>query len=88
MRNYTSVYIDGTTNLCTSSFKDHASSDMHARAMMLLKKDCGADVHEEAPIVRALSTMDEVSRDKMKKFNVAFVIVKKQHGNDKNEANT
>ena len=38
--------------------------------------------------MRALSTMDEVSRDKMKKFKVAFVIAKKQHGNDKNEANT
>ena len=57
MRNYTSAFIDGTTNLRTSSFKDHASIEMHARAMMLLKKDRGADVYKYTPIVRALSTM-------------------------------
>ena len=77
MRNYTAAYIDGTTNLRTSSFKDHASSDMHARAMILLKKDRGVDVREYALIARALSTMDEASSEKMKKkFEVAFMIVK------------
>ena len=77
MRNYTAAYINGTTNLRTSSFKDHASSDMHARAMILLKKDRGVDVREYAPIARALSTMDEASSEKMKKkFEVAFMIAK------------
>ena len=77
MRNYTPAYIDGTTNLRTSSFKDHASSDMHARAMTLLKKDRGVDVGEYSPIARALSTMDEASREKTKKrFEVAFMIAK------------
>ena len=57
MRNYTSAFVDGTTNLRTSCFKDHSSTDMHARTMMLLKKDRGADVHEYTPIARALSMM-------------------------------
>ena len=77
MRNYTPAFIDGTTNLCTSSFKDHASTDMHARAMTLLKRDEAVDVRDYAPIARALSTMDESSIEKMKKkFEVAFTIAK------------
>lgn len=77
MRNYTRAYIDGMTNLRTSSFKDHASSDMHTRAMTLFKKDRGVDVRDYAPIARALSTMDEASRERTKKkFEVAFVIAK------------
>ena len=74
------AYINGTTNLRTSSFKDHASSDMHTRAMILLKKDRGVDVREYTLIARALNTMDEASKEKMKKkFD--------EHGYDKNEAN-
>ena len=38
MRNYNSAFVEGTSNLRTSSFKDHASSEMHARAMQLHKK--------------------------------------------------
>ena len=38
MRNYSAAYIEGSTNLRTSSFKDHAASEMHSRAMLLLKK--------------------------------------------------
>ena len=45
MRNYTPAFIDGSVNFRTSSFKDHASSDMHARAMMLLKRKKAVDVH-------------------------------------------
>ena len=29
MRNYSAAYIEGSTNLRTSSFKDHAASEMH-----------------------------------------------------------
>ena len=37
-RNYSSAFVDGSENLRASSFKDHAASDMHSRAMLLLKK--------------------------------------------------
>ena len=35
MRNYNSAYVEGSSNLRLSSFKDHASTEMHARAMQL-----------------------------------------------------
>ena len=38
MRNYNSAYVKGSSNLRSSSFKDHASTEMHARAMQILKK--------------------------------------------------
>ena len=36
--NYSTAYIEGSTNLRTFSFKDHAASEMHLCAMLLLKK--------------------------------------------------
>ena len=38
MRNYHSAFINGTTDVRTSTFKEHARTDMHTRAMSLLKK--------------------------------------------------
>ena len=37
-RNYSSAFVDGSGNLQASSFKDHTASNMHSRAMLLLKK--------------------------------------------------
>ena len=37
-RNYSAAYIEGSVNLRVSSYKEHAASEMHARAMLLLKK--------------------------------------------------
>lgn len=67
MRNFTSSFVDGSTNLRLSSLKDHAGTDMHARAMVLLKKKQGIDVCDYSPIARALNTMDETSKQRMKK---------------------
>ena len=45
--------------------------------MRLLKWERGVDVREYAPIARALSTMDDASRQTVKKkFEVAFTIAK------------
>ena len=52
-RNYNSAFVDGSKNLRTSSFKDHAASTMHKR---------GVDLVEYSPIENALSTLDEGSR--------------------------
>ena len=51
-RNFSPAFIEGSTNLRTSSFKDHARSDMHERAMRLLKKEQSSNVFEYAPIAR------------------------------------
>lgn len=76
-RNFNSAFIDGSTNLRTSAFKDHASSDMHKRAMTLFNKASGKKATEYAPIVRALLTMDEgTKRRVIKKFEVAYFLSK------------
>ena len=37
-RNCSAAFVEGSVNLRTSSSKDHAASDMHSCAMLLLKK--------------------------------------------------
>ena len=51
MCNYSNAFICGLKNLRASSFKDHAASDMHAQAMLLLKKQSSSDVPEYTPIM-------------------------------------
>ena len=55
MRNYRASFVDSTSNVKTSSFKEHASTDMHVRAMHLFKKQQSTNVFEYAPIARALT---------------------------------
>ena len=59
MRDYSNAFISGSKTLRASSFKDHAASDMHARAMLLLKKQRSSDdVTEHALLAKALHTLD------------------------------
>ena len=60
------LFIGGSKNLRASSFKDHAASDMHARAMLLLKKQTSSDVTEYAPIAKGLHTLDSDAEGKLK----------------------
>ena len=81
MRNHHSAFIDGTTNVHTSTFKEHATSDMHTRAMSLFKKQQSSSVLEYAPIARALTNlpMDERSKQRTKhKFEVLYMIAKEK----------
>ena len=56
VRNYNLAFIIGSKNLRTSSFKEHARSDMHLFAMMLFRKSqSSGDVTEYAPITKALT---------------------------------
>ena len=56
-----------------------------SRAMTLLKGEQAVDVHDYVPITRALSTMDEASKERMKKkFEVAFTIPKNNMALTKN----
>lgn len=73
-RNYSPAFVDGTTSLCTSSFKDHAATEMHTRTMKLLKWERGVDIHEYAPVARASCPMDDETLKR--KFEVAFTIAK------------
>lgn len=63
--------------LQTSSFKDHAKSDMHGRAMQLLKREQSTSVTDYSPIAQAFYKMDESLEKQMKmKFDVAYMIAK------------
>ena len=58
MRNYNPVFVVGSKNLRASSYKDHAATDMHKRAMLLSKKQSSSDVTEYAPIANTLHNLD------------------------------
>ena len=79
MRNYRPAFIEGTTNVRTSTFKDHTATDMHARAMMLHKKQHASHITKYSPIAAALlrSSMDTTTREQPKrKFDIAYTIAR------------
>ena len=81
MRNFRPAFIDGSTNVRISTVKDHAGTDMHARAMLLYKKQRSSNICKYSPIAQSLSqsTMDASTRDRMKrKFDVAYLIAKEK----------
>ena len=81
MRNFRPAFIDGSTNVRITTVKDHAGTDMHARAMLLYKKQRSSNVCDYSPIARSLSqsSMDASTRDRTKrKFDVAYLIAKEK----------
>ena len=81
MRNFRPAFINGTANIRVSTVKDHAATDMHARAMLLLKKQQSSNVVEYAPIARcfAHASIDEATREKIKKkVDIAYMIAKEK----------
>ena len=55
MCNYNPAFVVSSKNLRESSYKDHAATDMHKRALLLFKKQTSTDVTEYAPIAKAHS---------------------------------
>ena len=81
MRNYNPAFIDGTSNVRTSTFKEHARTEIHNRAMCLFKKAQSNSVLDYAPIARALTNlpMDDRSKQQVKrKFEVSYVIAREK----------
>lgn len=73
-RNFSAAFIDGSENLRTSSFKDHAKTDMHERAMVLLKKGKSQNIRDYS-LARSLYRMDAEAEAKIKrKFDLAYVM--------------
>lgn len=76
-RNFNRAFIDGCTNLRSSAFKEHASSSMHQKAMVLYKKSKCVPITEYAPIAKALSTLDASTEVRVtRKFEIAYAICK------------
>lgn len=77
-KNFSNAYIVGSRNVKTSSFKDHAASEMHRRAMDLYLKDQpSCATLQNAPIVQALTKMDQATATKVgRKFEIAYLLCK------------
>ena len=76
MRNFHSTFIDGSSNLCTRSFKDHAKSEMHVHAMMLFKKkQVGpSNAGNCPPIIQLIQNRHAETEARVKrKFDIAFI---------------
>ena len=73
MRNYNSAFVVGTKNLRSSSYKDHAVTDMHKRAMLLSKKQHRSDITDYAPTAKVLLSLDF---DAEAKFDIVYLIAK------------
>ena len=81
MRNYNPAFVDGTTNTHASSFKDHAITETHKRAMILYKKQHLSNLYDYVLIVNALllPSMNELTRARLKrKFELAYLIAKEK----------
>ena len=90
MRNNRPAFIEGTTNIRTTAFKDHAATDMHAHAMVLFKKQHARNITEYSQIAAALlhlRSMDETTQARMKrKFDIAYMIAKENMSFTKTKA--
>ena len=79
MRNFRLAFINDTINVCISTVKDHAATDMHAQAMLLYKKQQSTNICDHAPMARSMShvSMDEVTKEGIcRKFDIAYVLAK------------
>ena len=85
VRNYNPTFIEGSKNLQTLSFKDHAASEMHMQATLLLKKEQSSNVHEYAPIAKHYIPF--IWTDSQKKVCCCFHHCKGTLPSHKNELN-
>ena len=77
--NFHLAYIEGSVNVKTSSFKEHAESEMHKHTMRLHKKSLGTVAISSTPIVQSFAScsMDKVTLERTKKkFDIAYFIAK------------
>ena len=80
-RHFNSAFINGSSNLRSSSFKEHALAEMHKKAMSLFHKaqakNLGEYYQQHAPIARALLTIDATTEARLKKkFDLAYFLSK------------
>ena len=78
-RNYSNKWIVGADSLRTSNIKDHARTDQHNHAMLLLKKEqsssAGLGPQCYAPVARSLSALPEDVKAKLRvKFDIAHFV--------------
>ena len=78
-RNYSDKWILGADSIRNSNIRNHARSDQHAHAMLLLRKSQaqskGLDASSYAPIAKALNQMSKGDRKTLRvKFDIAHFV--------------
>ena len=58
IRNYNLAFVVGSKNVQASSYKDHAATNIHKRALLLLKKQSSSGVTEYVPMPNALHNLE------------------------------
>ena len=81
LKNFSSSWIEGSTNLKLSNMLDHARSEVHKAAMSKLSADSAKERGESlalnTPIGRSLSSIDQSTRDRLKlKFDICYTMAK------------
>ena len=81
LRNFSRVWMTGSTNLKCSNVVDDATSNVHKVAMVKKKADCmkasGQSVVLSSPIGRSLANLDDETRARVRhKFDVCYMMAK------------
>jgi len=81
MKNFSSSWVKGSTNLKLSNMLDHARSEVHQAAMSRMRADSAKEKGESAvintPLGRCLSTLDEATHGRLKlKFDICYTMAK------------
>ncbi|XP_065892470.1 zinc finger protein 862-like [Dysidea avara] len=82
-RNFSDRWITGAESIRTSNIRDHAHSEQHVHAMMLLHQEIqraqGVSSSANAPIVVALNTLGDEERARLRvKFDISYYIAKEK----------
>ena len=77
MKNYSRVWISGSTNHKTSCVVDHANSNQHKAAMNHTRKATGMPITDYSPIAQGFLNMGKAAEARInKKFDICYVMVK------------
>ena len=81
MRNFSGVWVSGSTNHKSSNIVDHGKSEQHTTCMAHMRADSARiqnkPVESYAPIARSLLVLDDREKEKIKrKFEICYVLAR------------
>ena len=80
MRNFRLAYIKGSSNVKTSSFREHAENDMHKHAVKFHGKSQSTATINNTPIVQSFagSLMNKATLERTKKSLILHILLLKK----------
>ena len=80
MKNFSRVWLEGSSNHKTSNIVDHANSGQHRAAMIRIRAEAAKATNQlvtsYSPIARSLLRMDDQVVERMKKFDICYLMAK------------